>query len=423
MTQDTINGVHATDVVVVGGGLAGLTAAAFAARSGARVTLIDGRTAGGRARSAIRNDFTLNEGAHALYRRGAALASLGELGIDVSGAPPRPETFRMVWDGEVVPMPAGPTALAASRMLSARSKVKLAGWYANMRRIAERCGDVSVAQWLDDQRAGDDLRRYVLATMRLGSYAAHPDLAAAPPMLRQMALGAQGVLYVDGGWQSIVDGLAAALAAFGVEIVDHEAVLSVAREQGAWVVSTSRRTVGAASVVLAAGGPAVAAALLGSDEAGWVERAGPVQRAAVLDIGGAPAEHRFLLSADEPLYLSTHAPVARLAPDGQHLVTVMRYLAADDDAPAAANRTALERHAARAGAAPAAERTVERFLAAPVVAWGSPVPGVVRPSGLELARDCVYAAGDWLGEHLLADASIGSGRAAGLAAARAWAAA
>ena len=40
------------DVVVVGGGLAGLAAAAIAARAGARVVVVEARTAaGGRARS------------------------------------------------------------------------------------------------------------------------------------------------------------------------------------------------------------------------------------------------------------------------------------------------------------------------------------------------------------------------------------
>lgn len=119
MTQDQHPGSHRVDVAVVGGGLAGLTAAAFVGRSGARVTLLDGRAVGGRARSAGREGFTLNEGAHALYTHGAALAALRELGVAVSGAPPRPDTYRLVWDGEVVPMPTGAAALAGSRLLSA----------------------------------------------------------------------------------------------------------------------------------------------------------------------------------------------------------------------------------------------------------------------------------------------------------------
>ena len=96
----------------------------------------------------------------------------------------------------------------------------------------------------------------------------------------------------------------------------------------------------------------------------------------------------------------------------------MRYLAADDETSAADNREALEKHAARAGLPPADERLVNRFMAAPVVTWGSPQTGVERPSGLELADQGVYAAGDWVGRQLLADASIVSGAKAGTEAAR-----
>ena len=44
--------------------------------------------------------------------------------------------------------------------------------------------------------------------------------------------------------------------------------------------------------------------------------------------------------------------------------------------------------------------------------------GVVRPTGLELADRGVFAAGDWVGRPLLADASLVSGANAGAAAAK-----
>ncbi|MFD3972478.1 NAD(P)-binding protein [Streptomyces cyaneofuscatus] len=59
-----------TPVHVIGGGLAGLTAAITAAESGARVTLYEShRTLGGRARTAD-GPYRTNEGPHALYHRG-----------------------------------------------------------------------------------------------------------------------------------------------------------------------------------------------------------------------------------------------------------------------------------------------------------------------------------------------------------------
>lgn len=407
-----------TDVVVVGGGLAGLMAAITAARAGSGVVLVDARGVGGRARSARRDGYTLNEGAHALYRGGVAARALAELGVAVTGGRPASSDSRLVWDGEIVALPGTARTLATARILSARSKAKLAGWFSGMERCAARSGDVSVDEWLDSQRAASDLRRLLTALLRLGSYTAHPGRAAAAPLLQQLAMGANGVTYVDRGWQSIVDRLAAVAVAAGVEVVDHEPVVAIDVSGPERLVALPSSSLAASAVVIAAGGPRVATGLLGDDPAGWVERAGPTQHAAVLDVGGPPVASTFLLSADEPLYLSAHAPLADLAPPGRHLVTVMRYLDDTDARDARTDRAALERHAALAGVAPPPERDVERFLAAPVVAWGTPVPGVARPTGLELAGRGVLVAGDWVGDHLLADAAVASGVAAGTAAAR-----
>ncbi len=60
--HDPSHSEERTDVAVVGGGLAGLVAAATAARSGASVTLFDARDPGGRARSVNKQGFVLNEG-------------------------------------------------------------------------------------------------------------------------------------------------------------------------------------------------------------------------------------------------------------------------------------------------------------------------------------------------------------------------
>lgn len=61
-----------TDVIVVGGGLAVLAAAAYLARAGSSVTLFEqAAVVGGRARTRKQGAFSLNQGAHALYLGGA----------------------------------------------------------------------------------------------------------------------------------------------------------------------------------------------------------------------------------------------------------------------------------------------------------------------------------------------------------------
>ena len=59
------------DVVVVGGGIAGLAAATTAARHGSKVVLVDAHHLGGRAQSDHRRGFTFNRGPNGLYDRGA----------------------------------------------------------------------------------------------------------------------------------------------------------------------------------------------------------------------------------------------------------------------------------------------------------------------------------------------------------------
>jgi len=78
----------ATDLVVIGGGLAGLAAAALAARQGRRVRLFEkAGELGGRASTQLKEGFAFNVGPHALYRGGAAMRVLAQLGVTPQGAP------------------------------------------------------------------------------------------------------------------------------------------------------------------------------------------------------------------------------------------------------------------------------------------------------------------------------------------------
>src|SRR5690349_1686040 len=77
-----------TDVIVVGGGLAGLTAARLAAAAGARAIVVEPHTIGGRGRTDDRHGFLLNRGPHALYLGGAARRVLEQLRAPIDGGPP-----------------------------------------------------------------------------------------------------------------------------------------------------------------------------------------------------------------------------------------------------------------------------------------------------------------------------------------------
>ena len=62
------------EIIVIGAGLGGLSAAALLARAGYAVRVLEAATQpGGRARSRVQDGYVLNLGAHALYRAGAAI--------------------------------------------------------------------------------------------------------------------------------------------------------------------------------------------------------------------------------------------------------------------------------------------------------------------------------------------------------------
>ena len=229
-----------------------------------------------------------------------------------------------------------------------------------------------------------------------------------------MALG-ENVLYLDGGWQQLVDALGEQLWDRGVALHCERATrIERDRRPGAtgWVVHTSASQHRATSVVVASGGPDAAAALLPVD----LDRSGLGEpaTAACLELAvDRPPTHRFLLGLDDPLYLSVHSDAARLGPEGLHVVQVMRYGARTSDE----DRPQLWAHAAAAGIEQS-HVVASRFLHRMVVTGGIPVAASGGLSGRPPVRvpghDGLLLAGDWVGDvGMLGDAAMASGELAG----------
>lgn len=432
---------QAWDTVVVGGGLGGLLAAIAATRPGhdaghgtggattgprrPRVALIEPHPLGGRARVDRRDGFVLNRGPRALYVGGPAIRILEDLGVDVShGAPPMLVDPAARAGGALHRFPGGPVAAARTTLLSPREKVAVARATARiLRPRAEEGAGSSVAEWLDEQHLAGRARAFVEALVRVSTYANAPDRFDARLALANVRLGStSGVRYLDGGWQSLVDPLAAIAAGRGVEVIaDHVDRLEPERpgEPGAgtghegWLVRGRQGLHRARSVVAAAGTPQAVAGLLGGRPPSWGEP-GPEAAAACLELGVRhPPRRRFVLGIDEPTYLSTHAPPARLAPDGHAVVHLMRYLAPGEDRPAHAVHAEL-RDLARAAGVADDDIVLERFLARMVVTASLPAPERPRPPVVVAEHPGVFVAGDWVGaEGLLLDAVAASATEAG----------
>jgi phytoene dehydrogenase-like protein len=414
--------VDAVDVVVVGGGLAGLTAAATAAAAGRSVRLLDGNPGANRAGTDHVGRFRFNRGAHTLARKGAGRPVLARLGVEVSGKMP-PLSGARGRRGDVVErLPLGPVSALRGRLVPRRQVARLLRLAAGAPRWRPaELADRTAAAWFDGLGLDGVGRELVEMYARTTTYVADLDRVSADLVAAQARLVLAGnVEYLHGGWETLVGGLAGAGRRHGVERVA-TAARSVVPDGGRVRVTVAGdegdQVVLARAVVVAAGTPDACAALLPTVPPAWQRLAPPVQ-VACLDIGlAAPPPVPGLFGLDRPLYLVRHAPPAELAPPGAAVVHAMRYLRAGETATAAELRAELEEHARFAGIEPDDAEQV-RYLHRMVACGALPTPETgglagrttVGGSGL----DGVLVAGDWVGgEGHLADAALVSGEEAG----------
>lgn len=414
------------DTAVVGGGLAGLVAATTAARQGRRTVLFEPHPLGGRARCDDRNGFIFDRGPRALYLGGAARPILDELGVDTSaGGTPAVRDAQGRLGGRLHLLPQGPWSLLRTTLLRPAEKPRFAKLLAALPRLDPHAlTGQSFGTFLADQRLSPTAADVVRMVARVATYAGDTDEVDAGAVVAnlQLALG-EGVRYLDGGFQALVDGLEAAAWAAGMELrtVAVESVRAATSDTPASVSTAEGDVVRAGTVVIATGSPAAAEALLGTSIAGVDGLTAPVT-AACLELGlRRPPRHQVVFGIGEPLYLSTHCPPARLAPAGGSVVHLLRNHRHDEVLEAREQKAWLRAAAAQAGVGDD-DVVEERFLAEMMVSGGLPTAAggglAGRPLVSDPARPDVALAGDWVGPvGLLADAAVASGRAAGMAAA------
>ncbi|HET8627729.1 MAG TPA: NAD(P)/FAD-dependent oxidoreductase [Thermomicrobiales bacterium] len=422
-TMTRREGGEAADVAVVGGGLAGLTAALYLARGGRAVTLFEkAHDLGGRAVTEEAGGYYFNRGPHALYRGGEAARALDELGVPYSGRVPGGGAALRA--GRAYLFPNGASALLGTRLLGPAAKLELVRFLATVGRLDPAAvADVPLADWLARRFRHEESRQVLTAICRVSTYTNAPERLSAGAFVAQLQTALAGnVLYLDGGWQTLVDGLRRAAADAGVRIVAGARVAAV--ECGGGAVAGVRLADGgrlAAAAAVLAIAPREAAALVdgsaGADLRRWAAEAAPV-RAACLDVAlrRLPrSRRRYAVGVDRPLYASVHSAYARLAPAGGAVIHLAQYLADPRDA-AGAERE-LEGLLDWLQPGWRDEAVARRYLPKLVVMNALPDAArgglAGRPGPAVPGVDGLYVAGDWVGPAgLLADASLGSARRA-----------
>ena len=408
---------HIFDVAIVGGGLGGLATAALLARRGLHVVVLERAGAlGGRAATHVHDGFHFNQGAHALYLGGAASRVLSGLGVRWTGKKP-PANGVAELDGRPHALPATATSLLTTGLLRWSAKMQGARLLASLGLLDLRpLRGVPLATWLDSHITDETMRGAVEAFLRVTTYANAPSLLDTAAALEQLRLAQRtGVAYVDGGWQTLVDGVAEVARAAGASVRPGTRVTCAAPSKPGWTVSLGDASLECRALVLAIG-PAAARSIVASDAlAAWANRAIPV-RAACLDVALATLPHpktTFALGVDRPLYFSVHSRSASGAPDGAALVSTMKYLSPTEAPDAARDAAELEAWLDRLQPGWRDVLVERRWLPAMVAsgalvtASGGGLAG--RPGPRVPDAPGVFVVGDWVGgEGMLLDASLAS---------------
>jgi phytoene dehydrogenase-like protein len=396
-----------TDIIIVGGGLSGLAAATYAAKTGRAVTLFERASRpGGRALTQQRNGFFLNLGAHALYYQTEAGEVLRELGVHYSGKEPPATLYGLAHD-QLHLLPQSPLALLRTKLLDAPAKLELMRLEASALRVNTRTLErVSLSEWLEQHVRHQQLRALFLLFARVTTYTNAPELMSAA-LFVDMFRKVPKVLYLDGGWQTLVNGVRLAAQNVGVRIVSGTRVICIEHEEHVQGVRLANGEVYQAQAVIVATDPIEASALVDGGEhtdlRRWAQEAVP-SYVACLDLGlRRLPEPRILgvLNAERPLYMVVHSASATLAPEGGALIHTIRYLEPGEHADPKAIEQELEALLDRVQPGWQREVVERQFLPhmnainAIVQARFGGLAG--RPGPLVPGIRNLYVAGDWVG--------------------------
>ena len=413
------------DIVVVGGGIAGLTTACYLARAGADVTLFENAPyLGGRAATREFDGFLFNRGGHALYTGGAASRVFEELGITYGHGIPK-DTF-VLQGGKLSPFLADPLGLFRTDVLDVGDKLALVRLFVALGVARPHTlANTSVQGWLNRNVRRPQLHRLMTALARTFVYSTALDLVSAELFVEKLQRSLRHPIhYVDGGWRTLVDELRAVAERVGARIVSDAPVESVEIDDGrARGVRLRDGTLVIASAVVVATSPRDAAKLVdGGEHPAMREIVDGMIPACIacLDVAleRLPIPDRPVVQdLDGPRFMSAQSVYSRVAPEGSALMISFKQL--DPRYPGDPRKDERDLEDLLDVAQPGWRGVLVKRQYLPRIEAVGTLPTARdggfagRPGPRVPGLDNLYLAGDWVGpEGFLIDASMASARRA-----------
>ncbi|MGM0853442.1 MAG: protoporphyrinogen/coproporphyrinogen oxidase [Bacillota bacterium] len=412
------------EVAIVGGGIAGLTAAVYTAKAGKRTIVLEQQKRfGGRAITNKKQGVYFNLGGHALYK-GEAYESFRELGLRLEGSTPSIDAYGM-WKKQIVTLPTNTSSFFQTPLLSFAGKLEFAKWFIKLGKMDTSVwNQISIRDWIETRLHDPMLRNVFYALLRTSTYVLAPELHAAGPALKQLQRSLKGVLYLDKGWGTLVEELRELAVQLGVELVSGGKVGAIEHQdqQVHSILCQDGTRIEASNVILTTP-PSISHQLVPhADQTAlhtWNNQSIPVT-VACLDVGLRQLpkpRHQFIYGLDQSIFFTNQSREgkprpATLSDDGTQVISLFKYQGPQSDA--SKDEAELEQVLDVVQPGWWNELVIRQFLPKMTVVHDFPHMKRMEDPGPAVPEiEGLYVAGDWASHgELLVDASVASAKRA-----------
>lgn len=227
-------------VIVIGGGLAGLSVAARLAKEGQDVTLLEkAPKLGGRAVTIPLKGFEFNFGAHAIYSRDSSyLRKLeNELELNIGWKDFDPKKARYDLGDEMTEMPATLEGLYKTKVLpKGTTKALFAIEVVKTVTMLERGEEgVSIGEWLKREGKHEEIQDLMLTMASSNFFTQEPERIPSTVFFQyyqRMFRTSKAVSYIAGGWGSLVNEFERVITENGSRIITKAKIEAIIQEGG-----------------------------------------------------------------------------------------------------------------------------------------------------------------------------------------------
>lgn len=411
------------DVVIVGGGLAGYVAGNYLAKANMSILILEkGNKVGGRARTDKIKENYFNLGPHAIYKKGKTSKILEELGIELNGGSPKLGGV-LTRNKREYAAPFNPSGLLSTSLLNWKERFEWISILSKLQQVEPQSLAVQTfQQWVEQNVHSPNVQSLLYVLGRLSAYCHCPEKVSAKVIVTHIKIALGGVLYLHGGWQTIIDQLHNKAVITGVQVKTHSMVKQIKpTEHQSFKITLSNNEEIFSKYVISTTGPLELTYLLDATES---VKANPIfshlipVKGASLDISLSQLPHPkklFALDMNEPLYYSVHSNIARLSEHGNtSIVHVFKYYHPDDDIDSIKVRNELEHFLETLQPGWKDYVMTSRFLPNIIVNQRLPLVGHEQHfQRSETDIPGLYIAGDWASpDYILSEGAAFSGKQA-----------